>query len=72
VVNVKFGMSDHDLSREEKGVCFVVKNGTAKVGELVASKGGIRWYPKNSKKGHHFINWEQLGELLEANTNRKS
>jgi hypothetical protein len=34
------------LSREESGVVFSVKDGGSKYGELIVSKGGIRWKPK--------------------------
>jgi hypothetical protein len=59
VKTVTVNITSHPLSREENGVVFVVKMGTAKFGELVVSKGGIRWKPKN-KQDHHHIDWAAL------------
>jgi hypothetical protein len=59
VKTVTVNITSHPLSREEHGVVFKVKKGTAKFGELVVSKGGIRWKPKN-KQDHHYINWTEL------------
>jgi hypothetical protein len=47
------------LSREENGVNFDVKEDTGFFGQLIVSKGGIRWRPKN-KQDHHFISWSDL------------
>ncbi len=47
------------LSREENGVTFDVKESGAAFGELIVSKGGIRWRPRN-KQDHHFISWKEL------------
>ena len=64
--SVTFGLSDHDLGREEKGVTFVVnKDGTAS-GKLVVSKGALRWYPKGNSKTNYEVNWAKLGEIMEA------
>lgn len=64
---VKFGLSDHSLGREEKGVTFTIIKSGNKSGKLVASKGGLRWYPKWSSKTNYFINWAKLGPILEEN-----
>jgi hypothetical protein len=56
---VTVNITSHPLSREENGVTFKVKRGSAKFGELVVSKGGIRWKPRN-KQDHHFIGWTDL------------
>ena len=42
VKSVTVNITSHPLSREENGVTFKVKKGTARFGELVVSKGGIR------------------------------
>ena len=62
-MNVSINLSSHPLSREENGVEFVVENDDAKFGELLVSKGGVRWKPK-SKQDHHFISWKDLDELM--------
>jgi hypothetical protein len=49
VKNVSVDLRGHPLSREENGVIFEVKNGASKFGELVVSKGGIRWKPKGNE-----------------------
>lgn len=47
------------LSREESGVVFSVKDGGSKYGELIVSKGGIRWKPKGNRD-HHHLSWRDL------------
>jgi hypothetical protein len=60
---VSVNITSHPLSREESGVSFVVVDDGAKLGELVVSKGGIRWKPKN-KRDHHFMNWNELDATM--------
>ncbi|HVB58916.1 MAG TPA: hypothetical protein VNE63_21120 [Candidatus Acidoferrales bacterium] len=62
VKTVTVNITSHPLSREENGVTFNVKKGNAKFGELVVSKGGIRWKPKN-KQDHHHIDWNALDKI---------
>jgi len=62
VKTVKVSITSHPLSREEHGVSFDVKKGVGRFGQLVVSKGGIRWRPK-SKWDHHFISWTDLDRL---------
>ena len=50
------------LSREESGVHFSIRNGDEKYGELIVSKGGIRWTPKGNRD-HHHLNWGQLDKV---------
>lgn len=59
VVNI----TSHPLSREENGVTFNVADSGKRFGELVVSKGGLRWKPKN-KQDHHFINWQEFDQLM--------
>jgi hypothetical protein len=61
--SVEVNITSHPLSREENGVTFVVEEGTAKYGELLVSKGGVRWKPKG-KQDHHFIGWRDLDEIM--------
>ncbi len=61
---ITFGLSDHDLGREEKGVTFYreiqEEGGQSRKGAMVVSKGGIRWYPKWKSKTNHFLTWDQF------------
>lgn len=63
VKSVNVHITSHPLSREENGVVFKVKSGNAKFGELVVSKGGIRWKPKN-KQDHHFASWKEVDAAM--------
>lgn len=63
IVNVF--ITSHPLSREENGVVFKVKNGNAHFGELVVSKGGIRWRPRK-KQDHHFASWQALDSAMRS------
>ncbi len=61
--NVTITLTSHPLSREENGVNFSVKDGNTKFGELVVSKGGLRWKMKN-KQDHHFCSWRDFQEFM--------
>ena len=60
--NVRVNITSHPLSREENGVVFEIADGKLHFGELVVSKGGIRWKPKG-KQDHHLITWKALDAL---------
>lgn len=60
---VAVNITSHPLSREENGVIFAVTEGDAKHGELVVSKGGLRWRPKNNRD-HHFMSWKELDAVM--------
>jgi hypothetical protein len=60
--SVTVNVTSHPLSREENGVIFVVEDGRARFGELVVSKGGVRWKPRNGRD-HHFLSWKDLDEI---------
>lgn len=62
VKNVSVDLRGHPLSREENGVIFEVKNGRSKFGELIVSKGGVRWKPKNNWD-HHHLSWKELDRI---------
>ena len=62
---VNVAITSHPLSREEHGVIFEVTDGNNRFGELVVSKGGVRWKPKG-KQDHHFISWEQLDAAMQS------
>jgi hypothetical protein len=63
VKDVTITLNSHPLSREENGVVFKVKVENAKFGELVVSKGGLRWKRKN-KQDHHFVGWSDLDDFM--------
>jgi hypothetical protein len=54
--SVEVNISNHPLSREENGIVFVVTEGDGKFGELIVSKGGVRWRPRG-KHQPHFMTW---------------
>jgi len=59
---VTVNITSHPLSREANGVVFDVSVDEGKIGELIVSKGGLRWKPKG-KRDHHFIHWKQFDTL---------
>jgi hypothetical protein len=61
--SVEVNISNHPLSREENGITFVVSDSEGRFGELVVSKGGIRWRPKN-KHDHHFMRWAEFDRMM--------
>ncbi len=53
-------------------VVFVVSSDEeGKLGELHLSKGGVDWWPKNSKKYFHRLNWEQFRNVIEESAPRR-
>ncbi len=50
------------LSRSENGVIFDVKEGPGVFGQLIVSKGGLRWRARN-KRGYRFISWQALNSI---------
>lgn len=60
---VAVDITSHPLSREENGVTFTVTEGDAKFGELVVSKGGLRWRPRNNRD-HHFMSWKDVDAVM--------
>ncbi|HEY4125538.1 MAG TPA: hypothetical protein VGM36_13050 [Rhizomicrobium sp.] len=61
--SVTITLTSHPLSREENGVIFDVKEGSARAGQLVVSKGGLRWKPKG-KQDHHHANWKEFEKFM--------
>jgi hypothetical protein len=51
-------------------VLVVVIDGV-KRGELHVSKGGVDWWPRNSKSKKHTWSWERLADALEEGPVRK-
>ena len=68
---VSVAIQSHPLSREENGVTFEVKNDDGKLGELIVSKGGVRWKPKG-KQDHYFASWKKFDSIMvESNLRKK-
>jgi hypothetical protein len=65
MATVTVNITSQPLSREENGVHFQVEKGGSRFGELIVSKGGIRWRQKN-KQDHHFISWAELDKIAPA------
>ena len=64
MAKVKVELTNHELSREENGVRFeVIANSGDRRGQLIVSKGGLRWKPKG-KQDHHKINWRQFDTVM--------
>ncbi|GGE79612.1 hypothetical protein H1W37_16150 [Stappia taiwanensis] len=64
MAKVSLGMKSHPLSREENGVEFEIHaNDGAKIGELVVSKGGVRWKPKG-QHDHFFADWKKFNKIM--------
>lgn len=61
--SVEVNIKSHPLSREENGIAFVVADNDGKFGELVVSKGGLRWRPRG-KRQPHFMTWGELDRVM--------
>jgi hypothetical protein len=62
---VTVDIRSHPLSREENGVVFDVSEGNARFGQLIVSKGGLRWKARG-EHDHLFISWLELDGLASA------
>jgi hypothetical protein len=60
---VMVNITSHPLSRQEHGVVFNVTDRKGKFGELIVSKGGIRWKRKG-EHDHHFIDWGKFDAAM--------
>jgi hypothetical protein len=60
---VSVTLKKHPLSREENGIVFDVNDGGAKLGQLIVSKGGLRWKPRN-KRDHHRSGWKDFEKYM--------
>ncbi|MFZ5693395.1 MAG: hypothetical protein ACOY5F_19350 [Pseudomonadota bacterium] len=64
MAKVRVELTNHELSREENGVRFeVTATSGERRGQLIVSRGGLRWKPK-SKQDHHKITWRQFDEVM--------
>lgn len=65
---IRMDQSLRDLGKVDT-VLEVVIDG-AKRGELHVSKGGIDWWPRNSKRKKHSWSWGKLADVLETGPGR--
>lgn len=61
--SVEVNITAHPLSREENGIVFVVADNGVRFGELVVSKGGLRWRPRG-KHQPHFMAWPEFDRAM--------
>ena len=62
---VKVDLGTLNLSRLENAAHFKVYSGNAKQGEIIVSKGGVRWKGKN-KQIFQMLSWNQFFDKLGA------
>lgn len=73
-------MATHDIEMQQTvhlvgnvDVVFIVSTvQEGKLGQLNLSKGGVDWWPRNSKKRYHPCTWEQRRTFLEGLPARKA
>ena len=68
MAKVNFEVFGEQLQRKEKAAIFRAEGPDGKIGELLVSQGGVRWYPKNARKNsmvRRLVRWEDLTALLE-------
>ena len=66
---IRMDQSLRDLGKVDV-VLQVVIDG-AERGELHVSKGGVDWWPRNSKHIKHTWSWSRLADLLETGPTRR-
>lgn len=68
MARVKVQLRNHELSRSETGILFEVRDpkGVDKLGDLLVSKGGLRWFPKGTVNARK-LTWRQAARLFEGN-----
>lgn len=59
-----------EVFREEVGPVFEVKDGTALLGRLTVSTGGLRWAPSYNKAEPYFVSWEGLDAFMRTQERR--
>lgn len=62
--DVRMVQSVRDIGKVD--VVFEVMIDGAKRGELRLSKGGVDWWPRNSKKTVHSKSWSKVADFLES------
>ena len=67
--DIRMDQSLRDLGKVDT-VLVVLIDG-AKRGELHVSKGGVDWWPRNSKIKKHTWSWEKLAATLETGPVRR-
>jgi hypothetical protein len=62
---VMFGLSNHEIGREERGVSFdVLQDDESKLGTLTVSKGGLRWRPQYAKGEPYMCDWQEFDKFM--------
>lgn len=67
--NIRMDQSLRDLGKVDT-ILQVIIDGT-KRGELHISKGGVDWWPRNSKSVKHTWTWERLATALEEGPKKR-
>lgn len=49
-----------------KDMVIVIHADGEKLGQMQLPKGGVDWWPRNSKTKHHTCTWEQLRDFMES------
>jgi hypothetical protein len=68
MARVLIDLPKHKLSKEQRGAGFEVfePNGNGKTGDLIASQGGLRWYPRGARNAR-YVTWKKFDELMSDN-----
>ena len=72
--DLQFAVPAHEIEMNQTtrivgktDVVFVVSSDVeGKLGELRLSRGGVDWWPRNSKHRFYQCSWEQLRDFLEG------
>ena len=65
----RMDQSLRDLGKVDTVLSVVIDG--VKRGELHVSKGGVDWWPRNSKKTKHTWTWSRLADTLEGGPTRR-
>jgi hypothetical protein len=65
MAKVLVDLPKHSLSKEQRGAGFEVfePNGGAKIGDLIVSQGGLRWYPRGTRNAR-YVSWKHFDQLM--------
>lgn len=65
MAKVCFGVGNLEVKNEQTAPRFEVRDSAgAKLGELIVSKGGVRWLPKGHEEDAHYISWKKFDKLM--------
>ena len=65
MARVLINLPKHRLSKEQRGASFEVfsPDGGEKLGEMVISQGGVRWYPRSARNAS-YLSWKHFDRLI--------